>query len=185
MACACAAALASTAVEAPFALAATQTRLGFARDASAAWQGAGGWRGIYAGAGVGLMRDLPFEMLEFGMYETLRRGYGKVVRGRRLNAGEVLGVGMVTGAMAGMVVAPLDLVVTRVMGRPGVYKGVVGTVRRVVREEGVGAVWKGVGLNMGKEAAGSAIFFAVYDGLREQFGVGVGDGEDGEDGEEE
>lgn len=138
MACACAAALASSAVGAPFELAAAQTRLGLARDACAAWRGAGGWRGMYAGAGVGLVRDIPFEMVEFGVYEVLKRGYGKaVVRGRKLNAGEMLCVGMVTGAVAGMVVAPLDMVVTRVMARPGVYKGVVGTVRRVVRDEGV------------------------------------------------
>lgn len=27
-------------------------------------------------------------------------------------------------------------------------------------------------LNMGKEAVGSGVFFAIYDGLRERFGVG-------------
>lgn len=180
MAATCVAALASTVVEAPFTLAAAQTRLGIAQNARSAWRRAKGWRGLYAGAGVGLVRDLPFEMIEFAAYEALKRRYACLVRRRRLNAAELVGVGMVTGAIAGLVVAPLDLVVTRVLARPGVYRGVVGTMKKVVEEEGVAAVWKGVRWKMGKEAVGSAIFFAVYDGLREHFGVG-GEEEDGED----
>lgn len=160
---AAAAGLASTAVEAPLSLAAARARLGFARPP---------WRGLYAAAAVGLARDMPFEMVEFAGYEAFKAAYVAAVHRPRLRALELLAIGMATGALAAAVVAPLDVVVSRVVARPAVYGGgVVATLRKIVREEGLPGVWAGVRLQMAKEALGSALFFAVYDLLRERMGV--------------
>lgn len=152
----------SAVVETPFAVMRERRRLGVA--AGGLLRGVG-VRGLWKGAWAGLVRDLPFEVMEFGLYEFLKGRWAKV-RGRKLGAGELVMVGMLTGAAAGGVIAPIDLVATRVLAQPGRYGGVWRGLRAVVREEGGVGLFKGIGLKVGKEAAGSGLFFAVYDSMR-------------------
>ena len=53
-----------------------------------------GARGMYAGYGSFLLRDLPFDAIEFLAYEQLRKAYGKVLKdGRSINGAETAAIG--------------------------------------------------------------------------------------------
>jgi len=59
-----------------------------------------GLRGLYAGYGSFLLRDLPFDAIEFVAYEQLRKAYGASLAGKRsIN-------GLETGAIGEMLQTP-------------------------------------------------------------------------------
>ena len=56
-----------------------------------------GMRGLYAGYGSFLLRDLPFDAIEFVAYEQLRKAYGASLGGKRsINGLETAAIGAQT-----------------------------------------------------------------------------------------
>ena len=78
----------------------------------------------------------------------------------------MLALGMITGAVTGAIISPLDLVVTKCIGDPVKYKGVIPTIVNVVSEAGVAGVFAGAKQKILREMASSALFFCVFDSLR-------------------
>ncbi|CAI0428647.1 unnamed protein product [Linum tenue] len=102
-----------------------------------------GFKGLYAGYGSFLLRDLPFDAIQFCIYEQLRIGY-KIAAQRDLNDAENAVIGAFAGAVTGAVTTPLDVIKTRLMiqGSANQYKGVMDCVQTVIREEGPAALLK-------------------------------------------
>ncbi|XP_063948540.1 S-adenosylmethionine carrier 1, chloroplastic/mitochondrial isoform X3 [Daucus carota subsp. sativus] len=73
-----------------------------------------GFRGLYAGYGSFLLRDLPFDAIQFCIYEQLRMGY-KIAAKRELNDPENAIIGAFAGAFTGAITTPLDVIKTRLM----------------------------------------------------------------------
>ncbi|KAL6572251.1 putative S-adenosylmethionine carrier 2, chloroplastic [Orobanche minor] len=73
-----------------------------------------GFRGLYAGFGSFLLRDLPFDAIQFCIYEQLRIGY-KLAARRDLNDPETAIIGAFAGAITGAMTTPLDVIKTRLM----------------------------------------------------------------------
>ncbi|KAL6509841.1 putative S-adenosylmethionine carrier 2, chloroplastic [Orobanche gracilis] len=73
-----------------------------------------GFRGLYAGFGSFLLRDLPFDAIQFSIYEQLRIGY-KLAARRDLNDPETAIIGAFAGAITGAMTTPLDVIKTRLM----------------------------------------------------------------------
>lgn len=146
-----------------------------------------GVRSLYAGLGAQLVRDVPYVMAEFVVYEQLKlaaggRGAshateedGDVGKGRP-KRGEGLWMGAVAGVVAAIVSNPADVVKTRLMTqvrgaatvgvRSTAYRGVADAFVRVVREEGPAAFAKGIAPRMAAKALQSGLFFAVYERMR-------------------
>ena len=59
-----------------------------------------GRRGMFAGYGAFLLRDLPFDAIEFWAYDTLKLTYSKAM-GRDLNGVEASACGAGAGAITG------------------------------------------------------------------------------------
>eukprot|EP00850_Spirogloea_muscicola_P000510 SM000002S05590 [mRNA] locus=s2:1072655:1082887:- [translate_table: standard] len=127
-----------------------------------------GTRGLYAGYSSFLLRDLPFDALQFAVYEQLKIGYGRTVK-RELKSPEMAAIGALSGAITGAVTTPLDVIKTRLMtqGAAGHYKGVVDCVRKIIAEEGSGALLKGLGPRVTWIGIGGSIFFAVLEKTKE------------------
>ena len=54
-----------------------------------------GMRGLYAGYGSFLLRDLPFDAIEFVTYEQIRKAYRLSLKGQRdINAWETSAIGV-------------------------------------------------------------------------------------------
>ncbi|XP_010268593.1 PREDICTED: S-adenosylmethionine carrier 1, chloroplastic/mitochondrial-like isoform X2 [Nelumbo nucifera] len=123
-----------------------------------------GFKGLYAGYGSFLLRDLPFDAIQFCIYEQLRIGY-KLAARRDLNDPENAIIGAFAGALTGAVTTPLDVIKTRLMvqGSANQYKGIIGCVQTIVREEGTQAFLKGIGPRVLWIGIGGSIFFGVLE----------------------
>ncbi|XP_031117031.1 S-adenosylmethionine carrier 1, chloroplastic/mitochondrial [Ipomoea triloba] len=126
-----------------------------------------GFKGLYAGYGSFLLRDLPFDAIQFCIYEQLRIGYKKAAR-RDLNDPENAIIGAFAGALTGAITTPLDVVKTRLMiqGSSNQYKGIVDCVQTIVREEGPQALLKGIGPRVLWIGIGGSIFFGVLESTK-------------------
>jgi len=126
-------------------------------------------RGLFAGYGSFMLRDLPFDVIEFVAYEQLKLAGKTFVGGRDLNSLEMAGVGAFAGGFTGFVTTPLDVIKTRLMtqGTTGVngkvYTGILNCATRMVREEGMGALLKGWQPRVMWITIGGSIFFGTLE----------------------
>ncbi|KAK9114704.1 hypothetical protein Syun_021501 [Stephania yunnanensis] len=123
-----------------------------------------GFKGLYAGYRSFLLRDLPFDAIQFCIYEQLRIGY-KLAAKRDLNDPENALIGAFAGVLTGAVTTPLDVIKTRLMvqGSANQYKGIFDCVQTIVREEGPQALLKGIGPRVLWIGIGGSIFFGVLE----------------------
>lgn len=126
-----------------------------------------GSAGLYAGYGSFLLRDLPFDAIQFCIYEQLRIGY-RVMAKRDLNDPETAIIGAFAGALTGAITTPLDVIKTRLMvqGSANQYNGIFDCVQTIVREEGSNALLKGIGPRVLWISIGGAIFFSVLESTK-------------------
>uniref|UniRef100_A0A6N2KSG5 S-adenosylmethionine transporter n=2 Tax=Salix viminalis TaxID=40686 RepID=A0A6N2KSG5_SALVM len=118
----------------------------------------------FKGYGSFLLRDLPFDAIQFCIYEQMLMGY-KLLAKRDLKDAEIAIVGAFAGAITGAMTTPLDVVKTRLMvqGSANQYKGIVDCARTIAKEEGTRALLKGVGPRVLWIGVGGAIFFGVLE----------------------
>lgn len=119
-------------------------------------------RELYRGWGVTVMREVPFTVIQFPLWEALKSK-------QRLSwsrDGQVSGFmsavfGSVSGAVAAGLTTPLDVLKTRLMLAKE-REGVVGMTGRIWREEGGRAFWKGLGPRTAWISVGGAVFLGSY-----------------------
>ena len=74
---------------------------------------AGGARAFYTGYSTTVLREIPFDALQFAMWEYLKRMYSQQNDGRPLHPAESAGAGAIAGAIAAALTNPLDVVKTQ------------------------------------------------------------------------
>ncbi|QDZ19814.1 mitochondrial carrier protein [Chloropicon primus] len=125
-----------------------------------------GFTGVYAGYKSFLLRDITFDVIEFVSYEQIRNFYLQS-KGpdAKLNALEGSGIGAVAGALTATFTTPFDVIKTRMMlqGTNKVYAGVFDCTRKMIAEEGMGALFKGVGPRVTWISIGGAVFFGALE----------------------
>jgi solute carrier family 25 S-adenosylmethionine transporter 26 len=128
-------------------------------------------KGLYAGYGSFLLRDLPFDAIEFIAYEQAKSAYKAMVQGRELNPAEHSAIGAVAGVSTAVLTTPLDVIKTRLMtqGAAGRYKGIIDCCRTLVREEGAAALMKGVGPRVTWIGIGGSVFFTCLEASKKVF----------------
>ncbi|CAN6180194.1 unnamed protein product [Urochloa humidicola] len=123
-----------------------------------------GIKGLYAGYGSFLLRDLPFDAIQFCIYEQLRIGY-RLAAKRDLKDAENAIIGAFAGAITGALTTPLDVMKTRLMvqGHANQYRGFMDCAQTILREEGAGAFLKGIEPRVLWIGIGGSIFFGVLE----------------------
>ncbi|GMH24518.1 hypothetical protein Nepgr_026361 [Nepenthes gracilis] len=126
-----------------------------------------GFKGLFAGYKSFLLRDLPFDAIQFCIYEQLRLGY-KLAAKRDLNDPENAVIGAFSGALTGAITTPLDVIKTRLMlqGSAIQYKGIFDCVETIIRDEGPSALLKGIGPRVLWIGIGGSIFFGVLESTK-------------------
>ncbi|OCH85751.1 mitochondrial NAD transporter [Obba rivulosa] len=86
---------------------------------------------------------------------------------------EVAGAG--GGLVASIATCPLDVIKTKLQAQHAVsgqhgYEGVVGTVKSILKHDGVRGMYRGLGPTILGYLPTWAIYFAVYDGIKHYFG---------------
>jgi solute carrier family 25 carnitine/acylcarnitine transporter 20/29 len=103
----------------------------------------GGIRSLYRGTFATLLRDIPGNFAYFGTYETLKNKFINEKSGE-LNKGAILFCGGTAGVTNWLVAIPQDVLKSRLQAAPeGVYKGLGDVFSKLIRVEGISALFKG------------------------------------------
>ncbi|KAI0965978.1 mitochondrial carrier domain-containing protein [Xylaria arbuscula] len=131
---------------------------------------AGVWRELYRGWGITVMREVPFTVIQFPLWEAMkswgrRRKQGGVgARGStptEVGAGESALYGSISGAVAAGITTPLDVLKTRVMLSKE-RESVITVLRDLLANHGIRPFFAGIGPRVAWISAGGAIFLGSY-----------------------
>jgi solute carrier family 25 S-adenosylmethionine transporter 26 len=126
--------------------------------------------GLYRGYGITLMREIPFAMIQFPLYEALKKYWGETFRdGVPVHPIQAAACGSFSGGIAAGITTPLDVIKTRLMlgadkdGR--LYEGVGDVIRRTSME-GHGVFFSGIQPRVMWISIGGFVFFGAYEGFK-------------------
>ncbi|XP_053617116.1 putative tricarboxylate transport protein, mitochondrial [Plodia interpunctella] len=131
-----------------------------------------GFFGLYRGLSVLLYGSIPKSAVRFGVFEQAKE-FMVQADGTLSTAGK-LGCGLAAGvAEAVFAVTPMETVKVKFINdmrteKPR-FKGFFHGVRTIVKEEGVGGVYKGVTATVMKQGSNQAIRFFVMESLRDWY----------------
>nr|QKY15114.1 s-adenosylmethionine carrier 1 (SAMC1) [Polytomella parva] len=130
-----------------------------------------GLRGLYAGYGAFMLRDLPFDAIQFAAYEKARSIF-RTVTGREASPAETSVIGACVGGFTAVITTPLDVMKTRLMtqGATGKYSGLLDCVTRIVKEEGPSALMCGWQPRLLWISLGGFVFFPVLETSKNLYG---------------
>ncbi|ESO04005.1 hypothetical protein HELRODRAFT_79715, partial [Helobdella robusta] len=126
-----------------------------------------GWRGFYRGYMSTVLREIPFSIVQFPIWEYL-----KVTWGRNQDSQVLPWQSAVCGAIAGCGIAaatttPLDVAKTRIMlakHTSDLSRGnVITAIQHVYRHKGINGLFDGIVPRVMWISLGGAIFLGVYD----------------------
>ncbi|KAL7458980.1 hypothetical protein ACHAWC_010662 [Mediolabrus comicus] len=107
-----------------------------------------GFMSLYDGLAAGVWRQVFYASSRFGLFETCRDKLHEI-RGKTDFAGRVA-VGAVTGATAAIISCPMEVATVRMSNDATLpaaerrnYAGVGDVVKRIAKEEGISAFWRG------------------------------------------
>jgi len=132
--------------------------LGEAASTISSTQGIGGF---YRGYFTTVAREIPFALIQFPLWEGLKREISKY-QGRETDPWQGALCGSFSGAFSAAVTTPLDVAKTRIMlGQSD--KGFVGTIAKIFQSEGPTAIFAGVAPRTFWIGLGGFVFFGAYE----------------------
>ena len=158
--------VAASLVRAPSEVIKQQMQLGFYKSITEAFSSIlqkQGVSGLYTGLHSLIMREIPFDVTQFLVYEWLKHSdYGGV----QLSFTATLLNGAISGGFAAFITTPIDVVKTRLMTQSkDVYKGVVQSLLLIYRTEGLAGLWSGWQIRIMYTTIGGMIFFGTFEVL--------------------
>jgi solute carrier family 25 (adenine nucleotide translocator) protein 4/5/6/31 len=134
-------------------------------------QGPSGPRGLYNGFGVSVIGIIPYRGVYFGMYDSLSGLNPLRDHPGALALGVKFAIAQTTAITAGYVSYPFDTVRRRLQMQSEkpkaewLYNGTLDCLRKIVKEEGATALFKGAGANVIR-TLGSALVLVLYDEVK-------------------
>ncbi|GAB6032358.1 Calcium-binding mitochondrial carrier protein Aralar1 [Chamberlinius hualienensis] len=135
-----------------------------------------GFLGLYKGSRACFLRDIPFSAIYFPVYAHCKsaladeNGYNSPL--------SLLTAAAIAGVPAASLVTPADVIKTRlqVQARAGqsTYNGVIDASRKIWREEGGRAFWKGATARVFRSSPQFGVTLATYEVLQRLFYVDFG-----------
>ncbi|XP_057466211.1 mitochondrial arginine transporter BAC2 [Actinidia eriantha] len=127
-----------------------------------------GWKGMYRGLTITVLRDAPAHGVYFGTYEFMRE---QLHPGCRKSGQESFRTMLVAGGLAGVAswicCYPLDVVKTRLQAQSQSssqkYGGIIDCFRKSVREEGYPVLWRGLGTALTRAFIVNGAVFTAYE----------------------
>ena len=124
--------------------------------------------GLYRGYGITLMREIPFAMIQFPLYESFKVQWGHW-QDRAVSPIQAAACGSCSGAIAAGLTTPLDVIKTRLMlgvDQHGVhYKNAVDVVSKTLAEDPM-KFWSGLQPRVMWISIGGFVFFGAYEGFQ-------------------
>ncbi|XP_022842653.1 mitochondrial arginine transporter BAC2-like [Olea europaea var. sylvestris] len=127
-----------------------------------------GWRGIYRGLTITVLRDAPAHGVYFWTYEYVRE---QLHPGCRKSGKETFRTMLFAGGLAGVAswifCYPLDVMKTRIQAQkessPTKYEGIADCFIRSVKEEGYSVLWRGLGTAVARAFLVNGAIFTGYE----------------------
>ncbi|KAJ8602127.1 hypothetical protein CTAYLR_001637 [Chrysophaeum taylorii] len=121
-----------------------------------------GPRALYTGYGATLFRDVPYTMLELGLYDLLK-GVANRLSAATTTTNELLAAA-VTGGVVGLATNPLDVIKTRMMtAAKGTFEGPLAIGKILIRDSGPQALLAGSAARVAWLMPFTTIYFGVYE----------------------
>ncbi|CAE7603224.1 SAMC1 [Symbiodinium natans] len=127
-----------------------------------------GWRGLFAGWHVNLVKDIPFAGVKIGFYEAFVsqwRAWNGLSSKEALGAQGAAICGIASGVACGVLTCPLDVVNTRIKASATPSRSILQVGRHMLKTEGVFAFFRGVAMRSFVLAVGSSIFWPIQHGV--------------------
>nr|CAD7572184.1 unnamed protein product [Timema californicum] len=130
-----------------------------------------GLRGMYRGFASTVLREIPFVLLQFPLWEFLKSSWGRWQR-TDLYVWQGALCGAVAGGISAAVTTPLDVAKTRIMlaerkqGATREDLRILTTLRNVYAQKGVQGLFAGFTPRVTWITVGGAVFFGVYEAMK-------------------
>ena len=125
--------------------------------------------GLYRGYGITLMREIPFAMIQFPLYEKAKLVWSER-QGSPVNPIQAAACGSISGGFAAGVTTPLDVIKTRLMlgaDKDGkTYHNAIDVIRRTMQQEGYMKFFSGIQPRVMWISIGGFVFFGAYEGFK-------------------
>jgi len=138
-----------------------------------------GFLGLYNGFGVSVMGIIPYRGVYFGLFDSLKEMNPYKRDKGLMGIVSTFAVAQFTAIVAGYASYPFDTVRRRLQMQSEkpkeqwIYKGTVDCTNKIMKEEGVAALFKGAGANA-LRTVGSALVLVLYDQLQKMLGIDLG-----------
>ncbi|KAK4618068.1 Putative mitochondrial carrier protein [Fulvia fulva] len=122
------------------------------------------WRELYRGWGITVLREVPFTIIQFPLWEGLKKWslqQREPPRPTEVTAAESGIYGAISGAIAAGLTTPLDVLKTRMMLSTG-RQNVFAMTGKIWREEGGRVFFSGIGPRTMWISIGGAVFLGSY-----------------------
>ncbi|TKA75104.1 hypothetical protein B0A49_02379 [Cryomyces minteri] len=130
------------------------------------------WRELYRGWSITVMREVPFTVIQFPLWEGLK-AWRRRTQGHDVVSAVESGVfGSIAGAVAAGITTPLDVLKTRMM-LAREKTSVLPLLRQILRDNGPRAFFAGIGPRVFWISAGGAIFLGSYQWASNAMGGGA------------
>lgn len=128
-----------------------------------------GTRGMYRGFLSTVVREIPFALLQFPLWEYFKISWS-AKQGRQVDPWQSSICGALAGAIASGITTPLDVAKTRIMLAPKGTDLALGSIPKALRvvyvEKGVKGLYAGIVPRVMWISIGGAIFLGVYDKVK-------------------
>jgi solute carrier family 25 protein 38 len=139
----------------------------------------GGIAAFFAGFGATAIRDAPYAGIYVFFYELCKRHLESSLgtthsplgteAADKARSAPPAAINFVSGIMAGATCSaisnPFDVVKTRIQLQPCRYRNLMASCRLIIAEEGIRAMFSGIGLRMSRKALSSALAWTLYEEL--------------------
>ena len=127
-----------------------------------------GLRGLYRGYLTTVLREIPFSLIQFPLWEWFKAKWAETQKGKELQPWQSSCCGALAGGISAGVTTPLDVAKTRIMlAEPGTEiarrAATIFTLRHVYRNQGFRGLFSGVVPRVMWISIGGAVFFGVYE----------------------
>ena len=119
------------------------------------------WREMYRGWSVTVMREIPFTVIQFPLWEAMKEWRRRKQGRDAISAWESAVFGSIAGAVAAGVTTPLDVLKTRMM-LSREKQGAVKLLQQILKDSGPKAFFAGIGPRIMWISAGGAVFLGSY-----------------------
>ena len=127
----------------------------------------GGWKGLYVALGSSVWRAAIINAAGISSYDATKqwgtRAFGGDYAPQAVAA-------LVCGVVSAVVSAPLDIVKTRIINNPTLYKGPNEALMQIIRTEGGASLWKGLLPTYQRQALWNGIFWVVLEEMQRLLG---------------